>query len=436
MRSLRTFTERARRAMTGRIGVRMARQFAPAALLAVVLVGCSTTTPSPSPAPTAAPTAAASTPAPAPTASARPLAEVYADIRAQVEAIRGLQPTNAVEPVVIDAAQLAKNLGTEFDTSHTAAALKDAEDELIALGLLPAGTSLRAATLAFQSGQVAGYYSPEQDKLFVVSRSGALGAADESTYAHEFTHQLQDQRFGLDKLGLAAADQSDRSLARLALVEGDAVSVQTTWMTKHLTSQQLGEVMSAALDPAALKAFNNAPPYLRDTSLFPYQQGLTFVTGLLAQGQYGAVDAAFKNPPDSTEQILHPEKFLTREPPLVVKLPSDLAATVGPGWSVAGEDTLGEFLLNLWLRLGGVPSADAAAAAAGWGGDRLALLRGPDGAVQVRLFTVWDTPADADAFAAAAQVPAKGFVDHSPGDRTVSITLGDITHSTPGQPAG
>ena len=390
----------------------MPRHLAPVALLVVALVGCSTTAPSPSPSPTSAPTAPPATTSPTPSPSARPLAEVYADIRSQVETIRGLQPTKAVEPVVIDAAQLAKNLETEFDTSHSASALKDAEDELIALGLLPAGTSLRAATLAFQSGQVAGYYSPEQDKLFVVSRSAAVGAADEATYAHEFTHQLQDQRFDLDKLGLDVADQSDRTLARLSLVEGDATSVQTTWMTKHLSSQQLGEVMAAALDPAALKAFNDAPPYLRESSLFPYQQGLTFVLQLIGQGQYAAVDGAFANPPDSTEQVLHPEKFLTREAPVTVVVPPGLAKQIGNGWSEVGQDTLGEMLIGLWLRIGGVPSADASTAAAGWGGDRLALYRGPNGATAVALVTTWDTAEDAGEFFDVANTALRGLGLH------------------------
>src|SRR5689334_5381291 len=245
--------------------------------LALTVGACSTAKPSPTPAPSVTPTTLPATPTPGPTGTPRPLAEVYAEIRSQVEGIRGLQPTAAVEPVVIDAAQLATNLTKEFDSTHTDAGLKDAEDELITLGLLPAGTSLRAITLAFQGGQVAGYYSPEANELFVVSRTAAVGPADESTYAHEFTHQLQDQHFDLDKLGIDVSDQSDRSLARLALVEGDATSAQTTWMTDNLSSSEMGEVFAAGLDPEALRAFNEAPPYLQQTALFPYQSGLALV---------------------------------------------------------------------------------------------------------------------------------------------------------------
>jgi hypothetical protein len=402
----------------------MPRRHAPVALLlAVVLAACSSNPPSPAPAATLEPATQppVTSPPATPVASARPLAEVYAEIRSQVEAIRGLQPTSDVDPVVIDATQLAKNLEAEFDATHDAASLKDAEDVLITLGLLPAGTSLRAATLAFQGGQVAGYYSPEQDELFVVSRTAAVGPADEATYAHEFTHQLQDQHIDLDKLGIDAADQSDRSLARLALVEGDATSVQTTWMTQELTSAALGEVFAAGLDPDALAAFNNAPVYLRETALFPYQDGLGFVMRLINQGGYAAVDAAFADPPDSTEQILHADKYANREAPVAITMPDAIAKRLGNGWTEVGQDTLGELLLRVWLKIGGQSASQAAQAAAGWGGDRLALYRGPNGETLVVLISTWDSIGDAQEFsgaiAAMGDSTERGIVISESGNR-------------------
>jgi hypothetical protein len=370
-------------------------------------------------------------PEPVPTLSAtsRPPAEAYAQIRAEVVAIRGLQPTADVDPVTIDEAQLRANLEAEFDATYAAAALKDTEDLLITLGLLPPGSSLRAITLDFQGGQVAGYYSPEKDELFVVNRSGVIGPVDESTYSHEFTHQLQDQHVDLDGLGIDAADQSDRALARLALVEGDATSVQTSWMTANLDAKELGEVFAAALDPVALEALQRAPRYLRDTALFPYQDGLAFVTRLLANGGYPAVDAAFADPPDSTEQILHPDKYFEREQPINVTLPQILVGGVGPAWTEAGQDTLGELILRIWLSEGGVATADARTAAAGWGGDRIALLRTADGGVGVILRSAWDSAADADEFAAAARtalanLAPDGKLVHAAGSTTVWITIG------------
>ena len=401
---------------------------APSLALAAILTlaGCGTV--SPSSAPSAAPSAPPASPA-GPTPTPRPAAEVYGEIRAAVEAIRRLQPTKAVEPVSLDEAQLRTNLMADFDRENTAQELALAEDLLITLGLLPAGSSIRTIMLDFQTGQVAGYYSPEKDELFVVSRSGGLGAAEMVTYAHEFTHQLQDQRFDLAKLGLDAADQSDRQLAHLALVEGDAVSVQSTWMTTNLTPQQLGELLGASLDPKALEALQKAPPFVRETALFPYEAGLGFAAQLLAGGGYAGVDAAFADPPASTEQIIHPEKYAARETPVAVTIPAGVATALGSGWTAAGQDTLGELVLRIWLTEGGVARPEATVAAAGWGGDRLVILRGPDGAVGVGLITTWDTAADAAEFAtaataaAAARTPA-GVVA-SDVLRTVLVGMGD-----------
>jgi hypothetical protein len=402
------------------------RPFAPAIALATVLVaGCGTVTPSASPGLATPGTEASPTPtsgAPsggAPSASARPAAEVYAEIRAAVEALRGLAPTASVEPVTLDEAALRASLEAEFDRENTADELGLSEDLLITLGLLPSGANLRDILLDFQSGQVVGFYTPDKDQLFVISRSGGVGAMEKVTYAHEFTHQLQDQHVDLESFGLDATDQSDIQIARLALIEGDAVSVQTSWMTANLTPTEIGEVLQAALDPQAVAALTRAPAFVRETALFPYEDGFAFVSGLLAGGGYANVDAAFADPPASTEQIIHPEKYEAREAPVAVTLPA-VATALGAGWSAAGQDTLGELILGIWLRAGGVPRPDSLAAAAGWGGDRLVILRGPEGAVGVGVTTAWDTAADAAAFQAAA---ATAMATLDPGGQVVSDGL-------------
>lgn len=403
---------------------RARRLAAPAAALAMIVAACGTADPSPSGTPIA--TSAMT----GPTGSARPAAEIYAEVRDAVVAIRGLQPTAAVDPVTIDEAELRENFEAEFDRTYTQAQLQDTEDLLITLGLLPPGASLRGITLDFQTGQIAGYYSPEEDELFVVSRSGGVGALERATYAHEFTHQLQDQRIDLDALGLDASDQSDRALARLAVVEGDAVSVQAAWMTEHLDARELGEVLAAALDPQALEALQRAPAYLRDTATFPYEDGFAFVSRILAGGGYEALNAVYEDPPDSTEQVLHPDLYLSRQPPIAVELPAGLALDLGAGWGQAAQDTLGELILRIWLREGGVTVAGARAASAGWGGDRVVLLRGPDGAIAVGLVSEWDTAADAREFADAASSAINGhaLVAHAwliPESSRVVVTFGE-----------
>jgi hypothetical protein len=326
-------------------------------ILTAVLAACDTTRP----------TASATTP-PTP----RDPVQVFAEIRQAVEQTRGLQATGAVDPVTIDPEQARANLEAEFDAEYTPDELADTDDVLIALGLLPPGSSIRELTLDLQEGQVAGYYSPDKDQLFVVRRSGDdLGAIARVTYAHEFTHQLQDQHFELDQVFAGAAGETDGSLSRLALIEGDAVSVQSTWMTDNLTPRELGELIAVALGPGSLEALQRAPRYLRETSLFPYEDGLAFANRLFSEGGYPSVNAAYADPPESTEQVLHPDRYLQRETPDDVRIPTGVAAALGAGWSEEGQDTLGELVLRIWLREGEVTLAEARTAAAGWGGDRL-----------------------------------------------------------------
>ena len=383
------------------------RRLAAGLAAALLVVACS---PTPTATPTATPPATQAPPTATTGPSAPPAAEVYAAIRKDVEAIRGLQPTKSVDPVAIDGAQLLKNLTAEFDTENKPSDLQFSEATLIALGLLPQGSSLRDLTLDLQGNNVAGYYSPDKDELFVVSRSGRLGPAEEVTYSHEFTHQLQDQSFDLDKLGTDAVNQSDRALAQLALIEGDAVSVQNRWTTANLTPEEMGQLLNASLDPEALAALQRAPAYLRESSLFPYLTGNPFVESLIAGGGYQAVNAAFAKPPVSTEQVLHPEKYAAGEAPKVVKIPTLFDPGLPAGWKALGQDTLGEFVLRLWLTQGGVAATQATTAAAGWGGDRLELYQSPGG-TSLLLVTAWDGLPDASEFAAAAKValPALGL---------------------------
>jgi len=408
-------------------GQLLACRLAGALAAALLLSACNPPAPSGSPASQAP--ASPSSVAPSPTGSQAPAAQVYGAIRQQVEAIRGLQPSADVDPVTIDEAQLRANLVAEFDRQNNAADLSFSEQSRIALGLLPAGASLRDLTLDFQGSSVAGYYSPDENELFVVSRSGGLGPAEEVTYSHEFTHQLQDQHFHLDRLAIDAANQSDRALAQLALVEGDAVSVQNRWTTANLTPQEMGQLLTASLDPKALQALQRAPAYLRETSLFPYLSGNPFVESLIGAGGYQAVDDAFANPPASTEQVLHPEKYTTHEPPKLVKIPALFAPGLPAGWKAVGQDTLGELVLRLWLVQGGVPAAQAMAAAAGWGGDRLELYDSPNGK-SLLLVTEWDGLNDATEFAAAARTALaglglKGDVVSDEAAPRVSVAVGD-----------
>ena len=375
-------------------------QSALVAVLCVILAACGISGPTARPSASSGPTASPTTP-PDP-------ATVYAAIEEQVRAIRGLEEKAPVQPKVLDEAALSAYVKEQFRKDNPEALVTANERMLKVLGLFPADASLEDLYISLLSGVVAGLYNPKDKTLYVVSRSGGLGPTEKTTFAHEYTHALQDQNFGLAGLQLDAPGQGDQGMARLALVEGDATLLMTLWQIDNLSQAELIQLLGESLDPAVTGPLEKMPAVLRESLLFSYTSGLTFTQRLHSSGGWAAVDAAFAKPPASTEQILHPEKYGSGEAPTIVDLPDDLGARMGAGWSVGLEDTLGEFQLKLWLAnaAGGVATdqANATRAAAGWGGDRVAVLDGPGGATAVVISSEWDNPSDAAEFATQAKL--------------------------------
>lgn len=373
-------------------------------------------TPSPSPSPSGAASPAPSGPSPSGAASPTPatsvgppstaspaLRQLAAQIESQVSALRGLPVKQEVPPAVMSDAQLRAYIERTFSQENPPETLAANERLLKALGLLPKDASLQQLSVELLSGQVAGFYSPDDKKLYAISRTGSVGALEKATFAHEYTHALQDQSFDLKGLHTDQIGQGDRGLGRLALVEGDATLVMSYWVQQHLTPAELSDMMRASSDPEQLRLLGEMPAILRDPLLFPYTTGLQFALGLQAPGGWQAVDAAFRNPPASTEQVMHPEKYAAHEAPIDVSLPADLAARLGSGWKTGMTDTFGEFQMGIWLRQGGGNATLATNAAAGWGGDRITLLDGPSGAWAIAWKTAWDSNRDAAEFEASAK---------------------------------
>jgi hypothetical protein len=414
------------------------RALAALGVLAVILAACqpaASISPSPSVLPTPAPPATSSPSASgsaAPSAPASPadLSATYAQIESDVRAIRGLEAKKPVDPVVLDDAGIKKITADGFKKDNPQAIVDANERLLKGLGLLPADASLGDLYVKMLGDQVAGLYSPDDKQLYVVSRSGKLGPTEKTTFAHEYTHALQDQNFDLSSLKLDEVGEGDRGTAGLALVEGDATLVMTLWQIQHLNQSELLQLLGESLNPEVTASMNAMPKFLQESLLFPYTAGLQFVQTLQMTGGWDAVNGAFRNPPASTEQVLHPEKYTAHEAPVDVTLPADLPAKMGQGWTKGLEDTLGEFQLKLWLDQvsgdAGAPSPDQAAA--GWGGDRVMLLDGPDGARAIALKTAWDTPDDAVEFTEAAKAVVNHIGNGSvvPGSdgKTVTVLLG------------
>jgi hypothetical protein len=228
--------------------------------------------------------------------------------------------------------------------------------------------------------------------------------------AHEYAHALQDAAFDLEANRVDDLDRSDAILAQQALVEGDATAVMMDWAARELSLLDLLQVSGQALTKQDERSMRRLPTILRRQLEFPYVEGLAFVNALRGRGDWAAVDEAWAAGPVSTEQVLHPDLY-PDEVPVDIALP-DLAERLGAGWTSAYEQTLGEMQTGVWVADGrkalslipGLPAQlPRAGAAAGWGGDRLVSLDGPEDAWAVVWQTDWDTEADAAEFRDAAR---------------------------------
>lgn len=280
------------------------------------------------------------------------------------------------------------------------------------LGLIPLDYDYLNGLIGLYTSQLGGYYDPE--KQYYAMASWLPNAMQMPIAVHELTHALQDQHFGLEELLDHEGTDSDALLARSALVEGDATAVMIDF------SRQLGnlpplaeqsDVRGIMMQSIAGSMFSqsavDAPAALRTLMMFPYVSGLHFSHALLRRQGYRALDAAFSRLPESTEQILHPELYGKSRKGFI-----DLEPRVPEGRSAFSDaqlvfsDRFGEFFISTLLG-NWISPATASRAAAGWGGDRVALYTSSANRSLLVWQTAWDSKDDAveffDALAEAYQ---------------------------------
>ena len=243
---------------------------------------------------------------------------------------------------------------------------------------------------------VLGYFDPEKEELYVVQDVPGLEPIDVITIAHEYVHGLQQQQFDIHTIRESVKGNSDRARAVSALLEGDATLAQFIYVSVNLDPDEQEQVFAPAEDGETTN-IDSAPFIVQRSISFPYFEGPTFVYSLyLIENSWERVNQAFDDLPKSTEQILHPEKYVFGDDPLEVNLP-DFTEALGEGWSELNRDTLGEFILLAYLETGG-DFMQAAVGAAGWGGDTYSLLKGPEDETLLVSQITWDTEEDSTEF--------------------------------------
>ncbi|MEA5079579.1 MAG: hypothetical protein VB013_13485 [Anaerolineaceae bacterium] len=341
---------------------------------------------------------------------------IPADIASQMDQIqkevlsyRGLELTQPLKRALMTPEELQDQVLNEFFKDYSDEDAQKDTEILSALGLLAPDFKLRQFYIDLYSEQVAGYYDDQTKDMYVISGEGFTGT-ERMTYAHEFTHVLQDQTYDLEN-GLKSNEEyckneTEYCAAVQALIEGDATLSEYFWLAKYSTDQDKQDITNFQQTYTS-PVYDKAPGYMKQDFLFPYSQGYDFVNYLYTRNKWQSIDDAFKNPPVSTEQILHPAKYPT-DKPVKVDVP-DLLPVLGDGWQQDESNVMGEWYTYLILAYGRdssfqLPETDAKDASAGWGGDTYAYYSDPtSGEFALVWRTLWDSNNDAGQFWTASQ---------------------------------
>jgi hypothetical protein len=245
------------------------------------------------------------------------------------------------------------------------------------LGMLDGSTDLYQLIIDLSTEQVLGFYDPDEGELVVPVSIDGITPLQEMTIAHELVHALSDQHFDFNDVYEDRLDNGtgDDASSILGLVEGDATYQQFLFLETMDPSAAAEAVLeSLSYDTSVL---DSSPMWIQRDLAFPYEHGLVFTGFLVQEGGLKAVDETYLDLPVSTEQILHPEKYLRSEGP------SDLStlSVELEGWELFDEATFGEWGIRLLLMDSLLPG-EMTQAAAGWGNDRYtAFLTDADAAI-------------------------------------------------------
>jgi len=269
-------------------------------------------------------------------------------------------------------------------------------------GMIPLATSYEALLIDLLTEQIAGYYDPDSKKLTISKGAGDDAEWAELVLAHELQHGLQDQAFDLKKFEDLPETEGDASAARRALVEGDGIGVMLELMLKRKgvkvpwSDPQLAAAVEKSMTVPGTDGIDRAPVAIRESLIFPYRAGFTFVAALRRRSPWSAVDKAFATPPQSTEQILHPDRYFAKDAPVPITIDPPAALR---GYAIAHSTVWGELTFSLFLRSHGLDPAASSLAGAGWGGDRAVVLAKPGDKRPERAVAIsrseWDTETDA-----------------------------------------
>lgn len=295
------------------------------------------------------------------------------EVLAQMSDITGLRSLSPLKKSLRSRDEIRAYIIGEMKDDKDAAERYAGARSAEAFGLLPKGFDLDSFMVDLLTEQIAGLYDPKAHEFYVADW---IPIDDQRmVMAHELTHALEDQHFHIEGWAKAARPNDDGELAREAVLEGSAMAAMVDYILQGSgrSLQDLPDINPAMLigDMADTPLLKKAPPFLKDSLIFPYLDGLNFSAAVLKRKGWEDLPGLFQRPPASTQQILHPDLYRSGKVPEPVNLPA-LQKSLAAGWIKLEENVMGEFgwkeVLKQFLD---EPRARTLSAA--WDGDRYAV---------------------------------------------------------------
>lgn len=311
-------------------------------------------------------------------------------VKARVQKIRALKLMRDVPVSYLSVEQTQARFRTEFakQTSQQEIDVGVAENKMI--GLFPPDLTMGRKDLEDMTLELAGFYDDHNKDIVIIDRPITVALPERyrnavaqmqkletmGTLGHELTHALQDQHFDISAVQKKYKGNTDRELGYKAIVEGDATLSGFSVVTGRVDDETIDYFDTHLQDivPIFMGRTEGKPRAMTYPFIFQYTEGARFVAEAYHRKGWAGVDALFKGPPPSTQQIMHPELYFDHPtPPREVKLAG--YEKVLHDWKKVDEDTMGELMLKIMLErtMGeGTPYVEAARK---WAGDRLLALR-------------------------------------------------------------
>ena len=311
-------------------------------------------------------------------------------VKARVQKIRGLKLKTDVPVTYLSVEETEARFTKQFAKEVSQEEIDTGVEENKMIGLFPPDLTIERKDLADMTLELAGFYDDHHKDIVIIDRPVTVALPERyrdavarykkletvGTLGHELTHALQDQHFDIEAALKKYKGNSDQELAYKAIVEGDATLSGFSVVTGRVDDETI-DYFNAHLQeivPVFMGRMEGKPRAMTYPFIFQYTEGARFVAEAYHRGKWAGVNALFKGPTLSTQQIMHPELYFdTPTPAKTVKLTG--YEKVLHDWKKVDEDTLGELMMKIMIErtMGeGTPYVEAATK---WAGDRIVALQ-------------------------------------------------------------